>query len=87
VGICRERKDVEAMLSCREVIQQLWDYLDGELPSGRMEEIAAHLAECGRCYPQYRFEFAFLALLARQRTNSQGPSPALIERIGELGGS
>jgi mycothiol system anti-sigma-R factor len=72
------------MLSCREVIQQFWDYLDGELPSGRMEEIAAHLAECARCYPQYRFELAFLALLARQRANGQGPSPALVERIGKL---
>jgi anti-sigma factor (TIGR02949 family) len=75
------------MISCREVIQQLWDYLDGELPFGRMEEIAAHLAACARCYPQYRFEFAFLALLARQRAYGRGLSPALVERIRGLGGA
>lgn len=75
------------MTSCREVIEQLWDYLDGELPFGRMEQIAAHLMECARCYPQYRFEFAFLALLARQRAFGRGPSPALVERIRELGGA
>jgi anti-sigma factor RsiW len=42
------------MASCRDVIEQLWDYLDGELPPERMEEIADHLAECARCYPHYR---------------------------------
>jgi mycothiol system anti-sigma-R factor len=75
------------MVVCREVIQELWDYLDGELPFGQMEEIAAHLVECARCHPQYRFEFAFLALLARQRAYERGPSPALVERIRELGGA
>lgn len=75
------------MISCREVMEQLWDYLDGELPFGGMEEVAAHLTECARCFPQYRFEFAFLALLARQRAHARAPSPALVERIRELGGA
>lgn len=75
------------MISCREVIRQLWEYLDGELPLGRMEEIAAHLAACARCHPVYRFEFTFLALLARQRAYGRGPSPGLVERIRELGGA
>jgi anti-sigma factor RsiW len=75
------------MVVCREVIQQLWDYLDGELPFGRMEAIAAHLVECALCYPRYRFEFAFLALLARQRASARGPSETLVERIRELGGA
>lgn len=69
------------MISCREVIEQLWDYLDGELGPERMEEIAAHLAECGRCYPQYQFEFAFLEALARQRDRLPGPPQALVERL------
>ncbi len=75
------------MLSCREVIQQLWDYLDGELRPERAQEIAAHLSECARCHPLYRFEFAFLALLARQRARTPGPSPALLERIRDRGGA
>ena len=69
------------MVSCREVIEQLWDYLDGELPPDRMEEIAAHLAECARCYPQYRFEFAFLEALARHRERLPAPATALVERL------
>jgi anti-sigma factor (TIGR02949 family) len=65
------------MMSCREVIEHLWDYLDGELAPERVEEIAAHLAECARCYPQYRFEFAFLEALARQRDRLPEPPRAL----------
>ncbi|MGH7569844.1 MAG: anti-sigma factor family protein [Gemmatimonadales bacterium] len=63
------------------MIQQLWEYLDGELLPERMKEIAAHLSECARCYPQYRFEFAFLEALARQRDRLPRPPQALTEQL------
>jgi anti-sigma factor (TIGR02949 family) len=69
------------MISCQEVITELWDYLDGELPIERAALIADHLAECARCYPQYRFEYAFLRAVARQRAQGPGPSAALVEKV------
>jgi anti-sigma factor (TIGR02949 family) len=69
------------MISCQEVITELWDYLDGELPVERATAIADHLAECARCYPQYRFEYAFLSAVARQRAQGPGPSAALVDRV------
>lgn len=69
------------MISCREVITELWDYLDGELPAERAAAIADHLATCARCYPQYRFEYAFLSAVARQRAQGPGPSPALVKQV------
>ena len=69
------------MVSCQEVITELWDYLDGELPAERAAAIADHLAECARCYPQYRFEYAFLSAVARQRGQGPGPSAALVEKV------
>jgi anti-sigma factor (TIGR02949 family) len=69
------------MISCREVIKQLWDYLDGELRAERIEEIAAHLAECARCCPQYRFELAFLEAVARQRDRLPRPPQALVGQL------
>jgi len=69
------------MITCQEAISELWDYLDGELPVERAALIADHLAECARCYPQYRFEYAFLGAVARQRAHGPGPSPALIEKV------
>lgn len=53
------------MLDCDAVMRQLWDYLDGELTPQRMEAIRAHLELCRRCHPQYEFEKAFLATVAR----------------------
>ncbi len=69
------------MVSCREVIEQLWDYLDAELPPERMQELAAHLAECTRCFPKYQLEFAFLEALARQRARLPGPPQALLDQL------
>ncbi len=69
------------MISCRELMEQLWDYLDAELPPDRMQELAAHLADCARCYPQYRFERAFLEALARQRERLPGPPQALLHQL------
>ncbi len=72
------------MISCQEVITELWDYLDGELPAERAAAIADHLAQCARCYPQYRFEYAFLAAVARQRAQAPGPSVALVEKVAGI---
>lgn len=69
------------MISCHQVVTELWDYLDGELPVERAALIADHLAECARCYPHYRFEYAFLATVARQRSRGPGPSAELVEKI------
>lgn len=75
------------MVSCREVVEQLWDFLDGELTPERMHALAEHLAACQRCYPQYRFELAFLAALARRRARTPGASPALVQRLRGLLGT
>jgi anti-sigma factor (TIGR02949 family) len=69
------------MVSCRDVIERLWDYLDGELPPERVAEFATHLAECVRCYPQYRFEFGFLEAVARQRERLPGLPQAPLDRL------
>lgn len=69
------------MISCKDVMERLWDYLDGELPREAMQEFAEHIATCKRCYPQYRFEFSYLEALARQRHRLSGPSDALVQRL------
>lgn len=69
------------MITCQEVITELWDFLDGELAVERAALVADHLAECARCYPQYRFEYAFLAAVARQRAQGPVPSVALVDKV------
>jgi anti-sigma factor RsiW len=40
---------VEASLTCREVVELLSDYLDGELPEAERVRVDEHLAGCDGC--------------------------------------
>ncbi len=46
--------------SCREIVRQLWPYLDGVLPDEWQARVAKHLEECDACRSHYDFERAFL---------------------------
>jgi anti-sigma factor RsiW len=45
---------------CHAAVRRLWDYLDGELGEADARAVDAHLAECDKCPPHFRFERAFL---------------------------
>lgn len=69
------------MIDCRHVIRRMWEYLDGEVEAAEAEQIRAHLAECGRCNPQYQFQFGFLSTLVGAHAGHDAPPPALAERV------
>lgn len=68
------------MVDCQHVMQRLWDYLDGELPEHEAAGLREHLAVCARCSPQYRFQIAFLSLVARAAP-ADGPRPEFRRRL------
>jgi anti-sigma factor (TIGR02949 family) len=71
-----------APIDCAEVMERLYEYIDGELDAPDLvERIRAHLEACERCYPHYRFEKAFLRFLAEQRV--RGVPPELRRRVFE----
>ncbi|GGX85983.1 hypothetical protein GCM10007160_11490 [Litchfieldella qijiaojingensis] len=43
-------------LTCEEVIEQLFDYLDREVDSQRRADIERHLARCRDCFSRAEFE-------------------------------
>ncbi len=45
---------------CREIVRQLWPYLDGALPDDLQVRVSEHLAGCVNCRSHYDFEAAFL---------------------------
>jgi len=45
---------------CREIVRQLWPYLDGALSDEWQSRVAHHLEECVNCRSHYDFERAFL---------------------------
>lgn len=70
----------EPMLDCKAVMQQLWDYLDGELTASRVVAMKAHLDVCKRCAPQLEFKREFLAALSAARTHT-APDSTLRDRV------
>ena len=60
-------------VDCRGVMEQLYEYIDGELDDEMVERIRRHLKLCKRCYPRYDFERAFLHFLSDHGRASAPP--------------
>lgn len=56
------------MLSCEEVVDRLFEYLDGELEDLESQQVKDHLEACKRCYPRAEFERAFLEAVQNAKT-------------------
>ena len=63
------------MIDCHEVMRRLWAYLDGELAEADATEVREHIDMCARCYPQHRFQLAFLGAVVRAHQHGRGPRP------------
>ncbi|WP_188197473.1 mycothiol system anti-sigma-R factor [Nonomuraea sp. SYSU D8015] len=48
---------------CREVLDKVYAYLDGELDEGDCVDIRVHLDECGPCLKEYDLDKAIKALV------------------------
>ena len=53
-----------AGIDCRAAMQQLYDYLDGELSQEKMQLIRSHIEQCKPCYAHTAFERDLLAVIA-----------------------
>jgi len=69
------------MSDCRDVLRQLWEYLDGELPPGEADEIREHLEDCAHCNPQYEFQLHFLDALVKAYAAREVPGPEFVRRL------
>jgi mycothiol system anti-sigma-R factor len=64
-------------LSCEEVIEQLFTYLDRELESGRSAAIDQHLKRCRDCFSHVEFE---RKLRAKIRDSAKVEAPDRLQR-------
>lgn len=46
-------KNKKRNISCCEARELMFDYLDGELPARKMEQISRHLDECAECRREF----------------------------------
>jgi len=70
-------------LSCVEVLERVYEYLDGELTPAVESAIREHLGMCRKCYPHFRHEEVFLRFIERRTQIVQAP-PALRRRILQM---
>jgi anti-sigma factor (TIGR02949 family) len=68
------------MMRCEDALARLWDFLDGELPPDEENALRRHLEVCGRCYPQYDFQRAYLTYVRRLAEREHAP-PDLRRRL------
>jgi mycothiol system anti-sigma-R factor len=66
-------------MDCPEVVDRLWEYLDGELAAKEAEAVHRHLAGCSACLPKCRCDRALLGLLARS-LGAPRPAPSRLHR-------
>ncbi|MEV4187575.1 mycothiol system anti-sigma-R factor [Streptosporangium canum] len=50
---------------CREVLDKVYTYLDGELDENNCVDIREHLDECGPCLEEYGLEQVVKQLIAK----------------------
>jgi mycothiol system anti-sigma-R factor len=64
---------------CREALQQLERFLDGELPDERIHEVKEHLTACYPCTDRATFEEQLRAIVRRECV--EHAPPRLVESI------
>ena len=53
------------MISCRDALVRVHEYLDGELDDMSEAQVKAHFDVCQRCYPHLQLEGAFREAIRR----------------------
>ena len=72
-----------ATLSCRDAVQAMWEYLDGELDARATVAMTVHLDACRHCREQHDTMRAFLGAVDRAK-DADCASAALRERVDRL---
>lgn len=72
--------------NCSEVLDRLFEFIDGELDSTSLAKIKVHLDECAPCLREYDLDSAVKALVSRA-SRSQAPEglrARILARITEI---
>jgi anti-sigma factor (TIGR02949 family) len=69
------------MMPCDQVMERLWAFIDGELPPVEEQAVRGHLEICGRCFPQYDWDRAYMRFV--HNASARMNNPALRRRVFE----
>jgi mycothiol system anti-sigma-R factor len=60
-------------LDCREVLDRVFELLDGEMPPADVDTFRQHLDECAPCLSEYELDVVMKALIRRSCPCEQAP--------------
>ncbi|MBI4540768.1 MAG: zf-HC2 domain-containing protein [Gemmatimonadetes bacterium] len=78
-----EASATNGMITCREALERLFEFMDGELEGVEEKQVEEHLRICERCYPHLLFEQSFRAAVRRTFEGERAPE-TVRNRILEL---
>jgi mycothiol system anti-sigma-R factor len=67
-------------MDCHECLERLYPYIDRELEPSELDEVKAHIEDCGGCDSAFVRERVFLERLRGSATADVAP-PAVRERL------
>lgn len=71
-------------ITCREALERLYEYLDGELTPESADEVRRHVEVCERCFPELQLQTRFRDAV-RRAAAGQPPCPDELRRkVGAL---
>ncbi|MGZ4591027.1 MAG: mycothiol system anti-sigma-R factor [Actinomycetes bacterium] len=68
---------------CSEVLDKVYEYIDGEIDGVRAHEIKHHLDECGPCLREFGLEEAVKSLVKRS-CHDQAPAELRAKVLGRI---
>jgi mycothiol system anti-sigma-R factor len=71
-------------IDCREVIEQVYLYLDGEMADDECAHIRQHLDECSPCLREFGVDQDIKALIARKCGCDTAPSELRVRVLARL---
>jgi mycothiol system anti-sigma-R factor len=70
-------------VNCRECLDRMWQYIDGELDVASTEEFQRHLEQCRACFTEAEFERRLKEMVRRACGGEQAPAH-LRERLAKI---
>jgi mycothiol system anti-sigma-R factor len=58
---------------CGEVLQRVYELLDGEMNEADVARLKGHIEDCGPCFAEYNLDVMLKALLRRSCTCEEAP--------------
>jgi mycothiol system anti-sigma-R factor len=72
------------LITCRQAVRQLWDYLDGLVEGAGREAIEEHLTFCRRCCGELAFAEELRRLLAEHGAQEEFPDEVRARLLATL---